>query len=94
MSWISIHQIKQPETPKWLCIQADVQFQPNFIPNYHIIIIALLLRCCVVNLVYTALRGVDMMLPDRLYLSIWKKKKDNDKEKAKEPEKEINQYRE
>lgn len=67
MSGISIHQIKQPEPPQWLCIQADVQFQPYFTPNYHIIIIALLLSCCVVNLVYTALRGVvDMVLPDRL----------------------------
>lgn len=64
MSQISIHQIKQPETPEWLCIQAHVQFQPYFIPNYHIIIIALLYSCCVDNLVYTTynLQGVvDLM---------------------------------
>ena len=93
MSRISIYQIKQPETPQWLCIQADVQFQPYFIPNYHIIIIALLRGCCVVNLVYSALRGVvDMVLADRLsaypsvrlsvHPSIQK-----DKQKEKEPEK-------
>lgn len=63
MPWISIHQIKQPGTPQRLCIQTHVQFQPYFTPNYHIIIIALLLGCCVVGLVYTALRGVlDMVL--------------------------------
>lgn len=38
MSGISIHQIKQPETPERLCIQADVQFQPRF---YFPIIISL-----------------------------------------------------
>lgn len=74
MPWISIHQIKQPGTPQRLCIQTHVQFQPYFTPNYHIIIIALLLGCCVVGLVYTALRGVlDMVLTcfSPFFLLLW-----------------------